>query len=139
MSTFAFNVATTFARSTRRQPVAGSSRRFKMFKLYKNYSDACRFTNSTVEAVTLDAAQGFMVLSALRPVREIAHDTAAWMTSCKRHFVTAELPDGLFGSYWFDDITSVPARPIAQTLFSTEQASMDAHRVTVERYRADPK
>lgn len=110
-----------------------------MTKLYKKYSNACRFTNSTVEAVTLDGVQGFMPVYSLRPVQEIAHDTAAWMASSKRHFVTVTLPDGLFGNRWYDDITSVPARPIAQTLFSTEQAAMEAHRATVERYRNDQK
>ena len=102
-----------------------------MSKLYKTYSNSR-------EAVTLDGVKGFMQIYSLRPVREIAHDTAAWMTSGKRHFVTVELPDGLFGSHWYDDITSVPTRPIAQTLFSTEQAAMEAHRATVEHYRNDP-
>lgn len=110
-----------------------------MSKLYKTYSNARRFTNSFVDAVTLDGVQGFMPVYSLHPVREIAHDTAAWMKSSKRHFVTVELPDGLFGSRWYDDITFVPTRPIAQTLFSTEKAAMEAHRATVERYRNDPK
>lgn len=59
----------------------------------------------------------------------------------KRHLVVAELPDGLFGSYWYDEVTSVPTsvptRPIAQTLFFTEQSAMQSHRSTVERYCND--
>jgi hypothetical protein len=111
-----------------------------MSKLYKTYRNARRFTNTTVEAVTLDGVEGFMPFYSLRPVREIAHDIFSDSVS-KRHLVVAELPDGLFGSYWYDEVTSVPTsvptRPIAQTLFFTEQSAMQSHRSTVERYCND--
>lgn len=110
-----------------------------MSKFYKTYANACRFTGSTVEAVTLDGIQGFMSRAALSPINEIAHDTAAWMTSSKRHFVTVELSNGLFGSHWYDDIIATPKHPITQTLFSTKEAATAAHQATVERYRSDPK
>lgn len=111
-----------------------------MTKLYKTYSNAHRFNKFTaIESVTLDGVDGFMVASSLRPVREIAHDTAAWMASSKRHFVTAELPCGLFGSHWYDDINGAPKCPLVQTLFSTKEAAMAAHQAIVDRYRNDPK
>lgn len=111
-----------------------------MTKLYKIYSNACRFTHSLVEAVTLDNVKGFMPKYSLRPVREIKHDTATWADDFKRHFVTAELPEGLFGHYCFDTIGNAEPiqQPFAQTLFSTEKAALEAHRSTVERYRKDP-
>jgi hypothetical protein len=99
-----------------------------MTKLYKRFANACRFTNSQVKAVTLDGVKGFMPVHSLRPVREIEHDTIAWMPGCKRHFLTAKLPDGLLGfylfyDYLFDDVTSRKIRPREYNLFSTEQAT----------------
>jgi hypothetical protein len=50
------------------------------------------------------------------------------MPGCKRHFLTAKLPDGLLGfylfyDYLFDDVTSRKIRPREYNLFSTEQAT----------------
>jgi hypothetical protein len=99
-----------------------------MTKLYKRFANACRFTNSQVKAVTLDGVKGFMPVHSLRPVREIEHDTIVWMPGCKRHFLTAKLPDGLLGfylfyDYLFDNVTSRKTRPREYNLFSTEQAT----------------
>lgn len=107
-----------------------------MSKIYKSYATACRLTTGAVDAVTLDGVEGFMERQYTRGCEEVAHDTASWMTGAVRHLVVVALPGGLFGAYWFDG--EAPARPVAQTLFSTSAAALEDHAKLVASYRRNP-
>jgi hypothetical protein len=104
-----------------------------MAKLYKTYRNASR--NASADSVSMDGVDGFMRVTDLIVTEVIVTDSAAWSQFSKRTFSVVKTSSGLFGTTWSDS----GVEKYCQTLYSSLEAAMAAHRETLSRYAADPK